>query len=478
MSRSLLNGIIALIIVLGIVAASLYFVTVINQGNTPTETTPTTTGTPPAIGIVDPSDGATVSGLVNITFVADDEDGILSTEILIDGAVRANATTMIWNTTLENNGRHRIVCRATDIEGTPGEASVTVTVNNTRVVPETITEPIKVMTYNIWESGRDPDWKQVMFEENPDIVVLIETGRFDDSQDALLNRIVLEFNTHFSDELPYQGYTAEGIDYTTDGEAILSRYPILEFNQIPTVKLDDGSSYDVTHDFIEAVVRVNGTDIHVIGGHLKAMEGSNNQHRREVETEGIINYMDDLGDVPIIFLADMNSFSPDDTGGHAPPPTTVDLGYGPLTMMLRPDDPVYGQYSSKVHTFIDVFRTLNPDDPGYTYPEIGRIDYVIVNQHFAGLAINSTAGDTPHAATGSDHYSVDAFLKVPHQADHRPILASPNYSLILFPKSRPTPCQHPIGFPHVSEDETRYLSHTIIKCLPCFLAFRTGTSHE
>ncbi|MGV9103788.1 MAG: lamin tail domain-containing protein, partial [Candidatus Thorarchaeota archaeon] len=170
--------------------------------------------------------------------------------------------------------------------------------------------------------------------------------------------------------------------------------------------------YDVTHDFVEAVVDIDGTVVHVFGSHLKAMSGSDNEWRREQETEGIINYMDNLGNVPIMYMGDLNSFSPDDTGDLAP---MGDLGYGPMTMKLYPSDPTYGQYSSDVHTFTDVFRTLNPTDPGYTYGHqdtqyTSRIDFLLVNSYFNDKLINSTCGDTLTADTGSDHYCVDLFV--------------------------------------------------------------------
>ncbi|MGQ4872064.1 MAG: endonuclease/exonuclease/phosphatase family protein [Candidatus Thorarchaeota archaeon] len=403
-----------------------------SSNSTTTTTTTTTTTAPepdtdhPIMELVTPRDGDTVSGVVNITFTATDESNITSYTIEIDLYVRANTNSFLWNTSLENNGRHRITCTATDAAGNTGYLTFKLTVSNDHPVPDNITEPIKIITYNIWESGRNAYWKQVVKDENPDIMVLVETGNFDDKDNALLNRIVYEFNTYFKDELPYQGKTAQKVYYATTGEAILSRYPIASFKQIPKVTLDSGEDYWVTHDFIDALVRINGTDVHIMGAHLKAMSGETNEWRRERETEGIINYMDKLGNVPIIFAGDLNSFSPDDVGDLAP---EGDLGYGPLTMLLRPDDPTHGNYSSKVHNFTDVFRTLNPDDPGYTYPGLGRIDYIIVNQYFTGMLINSTCGDTPDAERGSDHLDVDAFIRV---------LQEPlNSTAALFRHSRP-----------------------------------------
>jgi len=364
----------------------------------------------PSVTITNPAEGSTVSGTVSITVSVNDEDA-LTPDIYIDGSFVTSASSYDWDTNGYTDGTHDIFAEATDTGGLTGSDTNTVTVDNSGS-EEPITDAFKVMTYNIEASGVNEDWKQVVKEENPDILILVETGTWDDNGNQILNEVVNDFNSYFSDELPYAGYCAQEITYSTSGEAILSRYPVLEFNQIPIVPLDDSSDYDVTHDFVEAVLDIDGTVVHVFGSHLKAMSGSENEWRRERETEGIINYMDNLGDVPIMYMGDLNSFSPDDTGDLAP---MGDLGYGPMTMKLYPSDSTYGQYSSTVHTFTDVFRTLNPTDPGYTYghqdPQYtSRIDFLIVNSYFNDKLINSTFGDTPTADTGSDHYCVDLFV--------------------------------------------------------------------
>jgi len=269
-----------------------------------------------------------------------------------------------------------------------------------------------VIAYNIQESGINPDWKEVVKEENPDILMLVETGFWDDDGSSNLNSAVTELNSYFVDEDPYEGFTAQGISFSTSGEAVLSRFPVLTFRQIQSVNLDDASGYDVTHDFVDAIIDINGTSVHFVGCHLKAGGGTQNENRRDWENEGIINYFDSLGDVPIVYLGDINSYSPADSGPLAP---SGNLGEGPMTMLIEPDDPVYGQYSSEVHNFTDVFRTLNPTDPGFSFghqytPMLGRIDYIITNQFFEDKLINSTTGDTAHALTGADHFAVDAFI--------------------------------------------------------------------
>lgn len=361
--------------------------------------------TPPTVTITAPEEGTELAGVITISFTAVDKHRIWFYVILIDGQFESWSTTFEWDTTLEADGEHTIRCLAMDQFWNWGEASISVFIDNTEGA-------FKVMSYNIEESGSNSDWKQVVKEENPDILVLIETGTWDDNGNYILNQVVDEFNTYFLDELPYVGFCAQDIQYGTSGAAILSRFPIVTFNQIPIVPLDDGSEYDVTHDFVEAVITIDEYDVHIFGSHLKAMSGAENEYRRERETEGIINYMDNLGDVPLMYMGDLNSFSPADTGDLAP---LGDLGYGPMTMKLYPEDPVYGQYSSLVHAFTDVFRTLNPTDPGYSYGHqdsqyLSRIDFIVVNEFFVDKLINSTVGDTPTADTGSDHYPVDVFI--------------------------------------------------------------------
>jgi endonuclease/exonuclease/phosphatase family metal-dependent hydrolase len=365
----------------------------------------------PVVTITNPTGGSTVSDTVTVTVTVDDEDSLVP-DVYIDDVYTTTASSFDWDTTSYSDGPHTIFSEVTDTGGLTGSDTVSVTVDNSGS-SEPTDAAFKVMSYNIEASGENADWKQVVKEENPDILILVETGTWDDGEDYVLNTVVDEFNAYFVDEVPYVGYCAQDITYSTSGEAILSRYPVVEFNQLPLVPLDDESDYDVTHDFIEAVIDIDGTYIHVFGSHLKAMSGTENEWRRERETEGIINYMDNLGDVPIMYMGDLNSFSPDDTGDLAP---LGDLGYGPMTMKLYPSDPTYGQYASSVHTFTDVFRTLNPTDPGYSYghqsPEYtSRIDFIVVNSFFADKLINSTCGDTPTADTGSDHYSVDVFIQ-------------------------------------------------------------------
>ena len=373
--------------------------------------------TPPIVTIISPLENSIVSGIVTITTIATDANGISSYAIYINDILRSGTDIYSWNTSQEIDGSHAILCEAIDPSGNNGSDTISVIVNNSVIFQEP-SETFKVMTFNIKESGEDlgyPDWKTVVQEENADIIMFIETGSWDDNSNIKLNQYVNEFNSYFVDEDPYIGYCTQGISYPTDGAAILSRYPVLAYNQIIHVPLDNTTSYDVTHDFYDVEVNVSGTLIHIIGSHLKAMSGTTNEQKREWEQEGIINYMDNLGSISIVYLGDLNSFSPEDWGLNP----QSGLGYGPLSMMVSPysnpdTEGDYSAYSSAIHNWTDIHRALNPTDWGVTYPGIynSRIDFIYVNQFLSSYIINSTTGDTAHAETGSDHFTVDMFINL------------------------------------------------------------------
>jgi endonuclease/exonuclease/phosphatase family metal-dependent hydrolase len=289
-------------------------------------------------------------------------------------------------------------------------------ISNDSIIRTSISQSsaFKVMVYNVEASGQNVDWKEVVKEENADVFIAIETGDWDDASgdgfDASnFTDLLNEFNTYFSDELPYSGVTTQGIPFDTSGETILSRFPIVSSIQIADVTLDNGTAFDVSHDFLDVELSINGTNIHIIAAHLKCCPGADNEEKRELAQEGIINYMDGLGQVPIIYAGDLNSFSPEDIGLND---VQTGLEYGPCTMLVDPNDPTYGSYASTIHLWKDVHRELNSADLGITYASYdSRIDFIFVNDFFFEDILNSTTGDTAHASTGSDHYSVDVFIE-------------------------------------------------------------------
>ena len=104
----------------------------------------TPTDSPPTVSVTNPSNGATVSGTVNVTASASDDNGVTQVEFFVDGASIGVDTTSpysaSWDTTAYSDGSHTVSATATDTIGQTGTDSVGVTVQNTTVDnPPTVT---------------------------------------------------------------------------------------------------------------------------------------------------------------------------------------------------------------------------------------------------------------------------------------------------------------------------------------------------
>ncbi len=366
----------------------------------------------PSVQILNPTTNETIGDFVTVRFKVDSDTEITDTEIYLNDTILSNSSGIThvnqtyyyyFDADAENlNGTYILKIRAQNQNGW-GEDTVTVHFD-----PSYQSGTVKVLSYNIWETGRDPDWKTVVKEENPDIAILIETGAWIGGNDSNFRAVVDEFNQYFSNETPYQANATQIDKTSTAGEALLSRYPIIRFYEFKYALLDDGSERKLHHSVYDAIIEINEIDVHVIAVHLACCEGGLNS--RLLDMEALINYMDSLGDVPIIFAGDFNSHSPEDVGDLAP--NRGNLGTEPIEMLLNNDHP----HGSTVHVWHDAYRTLNPYDPGYTYVDSeyrSRIDYIFVNQYFldkVDLLVNATVADTPTGKTGSDHYPVDVTL--------------------------------------------------------------------
>ena len=76
---------------------------------------------PPEVALQSPDPNATVSGAVQISAAATDDEGIARVELLVDGVARhvdtAAPYTFSWDTRLAVNGSHTIEAAATDLDG-------------------------------------------------------------------------------------------------------------------------------------------------------------------------------------------------------------------------------------------------------------------------------------------------------------------------------------------------------------------------
>jgi subtilisin family serine protease len=104
--------------------------------------------TPPTVGFSSPINGSNVSGTVSLEVTANDNQGVSSVSVSVDGTLlgadNVSPYAFSWNTSLVNNGLHMLTATASDAAGNRASASITVTVSNvgdTTSPTVTITSP-------------------------------------------------------------------------------------------------------------------------------------------------------------------------------------------------------------------------------------------------------------------------------------------------------------------------------------------------
>src|SRR5262249_24926935 len=102
--------------------------------------------TSPITSITSPTDGATVSGVTTVSATASDNVGVLSVDLLIDGAVQATALAapynFLWDTSKWVQGKHTLQTMAHDAASNQGNSAlVTATIADTTRPTVAITFP-------------------------------------------------------------------------------------------------------------------------------------------------------------------------------------------------------------------------------------------------------------------------------------------------------------------------------------------------
>lgn len=122
----------------------------------------------PTVSISSPSTGATLSGTTTLAATANDANGIAGVQFQIDGANIGSETTNApyqtsWNTASTTNGTHTVTAIARNTQGiTATSAAVSVTVNNSVVVPPTSADLVpnnSVETPNPANTNRPQNWQ-------------------------------------------------------------------------------------------------------------------------------------------------------------------------------------------------------------------------------------------------------------------------------------------------------------------------------
>ncbi|HUG84424.1 MAG TPA: choice-of-anchor B family protein, partial [Euzebya sp.] len=92
--------------------------------------------TPPTVALISPSDGASVSGSVDVTANASDDQGVTQVEFFVDGGSigidsdEGDGWSVTWDTIQVADGAHTVSAVASDTAGQTGSDSVGVTVDH------------------------------------------------------------------------------------------------------------------------------------------------------------------------------------------------------------------------------------------------------------------------------------------------------------------------------------------------------------
>jgi thermitase len=100
--------------------------------------------TPPTASFISPTAGATVSGTVTVEVLVNDNVGVTSLSLNVDGASLGTDTSspysFQWDTKAATNGAHTLTATASDAAGNTSSTSITVTVGNyTDTTPPSVT---------------------------------------------------------------------------------------------------------------------------------------------------------------------------------------------------------------------------------------------------------------------------------------------------------------------------------------------------
>jgi hypothetical protein len=180
--------------------------------------------TAPTVSITNPSNGATVSGTVTISFSASDANGIAFRAIKIEGSTVSTSSSYSWKTAAYSDGIHTICCEATDPSSNTGYQQISVTVSNGGSSDDggLLTDGVSASGHMSEADGADMFW--------------IDVGASALSMRVLLTQSSGDFDTYgrFGAEptvstYDWRGYTSGGEDNTVSSPAEGRHYIMVDW---------------------------------------------------------------------------------------------------------------------------------------------------------------------------------------------------------------------------------------------------------
>ncbi|HZC06627.1 MAG TPA: endonuclease/exonuclease/phosphatase family protein [Ktedonobacterales bacterium] len=247
---------------------------------------------------------------------------------------------------------------------------------------------LRALTYNILVGGEErlPFIRDIIQNQNPDIVAIQEANS-QENIDALARALNMRLV-----------YGDANSDFHV---ALLTRLPIVRsMNHRPP---------EFEKSILEVEALWDGQPLRIITTHLKA--NVSQETKRLAEVEALLRLTGPAsgatGDEMRLLLGDFNAISPAD---HFSPNIQIsdeDIAFAERAY-AAPRLVIPRLLSAG---YVDVFRQVRPDEPGYTTKTpspVVRIDYIFASPALARLATHSERVESPLVILASDHMPVRA----------------------------------------------------------------------
>lgn len=243
------------------------------------------------------------------------------------------------------------------------------------------------MSYNIQDGGR---WRlpliaRVIRQQQPDVVALLEAT----------NR-----------------WAVEGLARSLGMRVAFGRannaFHVAWLSRLPIARQVNHRAPGLAKTMLEITVAWGGQPLQLFATHLAA--GSDRLHPAQ-EAPVIVERLRAVARGPHLLVGDLNALHPADVVG-TPPPTFVDMHRS------IDGDPRQAIREVLAEGYVDCFRALHPDLPGYSYPAATpwlRIDYIFASSEMAGTLRACDVIDGERVRRASDHLPVAAMFAAPPQ---------------------------------------------------------------
>jgi len=260
-----------------------------------------------------------------------------------------------------------------------------------RTDPEMLGRPVsplgmKVLTYNIQEGGCDrlSAIESVISRESADAVSLIEASSMQNAE-----ALARAFDMQLTVGPANNGYHVDWL------------------SRLLVRRARNHNPPQLAKTLLEIEVEWSGTVVGLFATHLATSRWDG--HGAVDEIPAILDVLRRRADRPHLLVGDFNALHPADTSGT--PPVGVEKREG-----ARDGDPRPEIQTILDAGYVDCYRMLHPQSPGYTYPAHHpwlRLDYIFASPSMATVLESCGVTSDGAAAVASDHLPVWATFRPP-----------------------------------------------------------------